>query len=203
MHDAADLLYQRLLVLRCQTGDEAAFSELCQRYSPPLRYYLRKMLGQRAGEADDLLQDVWLDVFKHLPRLADPAAFPAWIYRIARDRALRHLRKRWPGASTLVEEAVAEESAEPEFTAEDSRRVHAALDELPPEHREVLLLRFLEELSYDEIARVIELPLGTVRSRIHYAKRALKQILERTDHERETTRQSPAGAQRRTTGGRD
>jgi RNA polymerase sigma-70 factor (ECF subfamily) len=184
-----------MLVLRCQTGDEAAFAELCQRYGPPLRYYVQKMLGRQAGEAEDLLQEVWLDVFRHVPRLVDPAAFPAWVYRIAHDRALRHLRKRWPAASSLVDEAVAEEEPEPEFTAEDARRVHAGLDELPPEQREVLLLRFLEEMSYEEIARVVGLPLGTVRSRIHYAKRALKGILER-NHEREATGKSPAGTGR-------
>jgi RNA polymerase sigma-70 factor (ECF subfamily) len=177
MHDAADQLYLRVLVLRCQTGDEEAFTELCQRYGPPLRYYLRKMLGRQAGEADDLLQDVWLDVFRHVPKLADPAAFPAWVYRIARDRAWRLLRKRRPTAMPLIEETFADENCEPLFTAEDAQRVHAALDELPPEQREVLLLRFLNELTYEQIARVIEQPLGTVRSRIHYAKRALARLI--------------------------
>jgi RNA polymerase sigma-70 factor (ECF subfamily) len=59
------------------------------------------------------------------------------------------------------------------------RRIHAALDELPPEQREVLVLRFLEEMSYEEIARVVGCQLGTVRSRIFYGKRALRQVLER------------------------
>ena len=71
---------------------------------------------------------------------------------------------------------------EPEFSAEDAARVHAALDHLNLEHREALMLRFLEGLSYDEIGRVVGCPPGTVRSRIHYAKAALRRLLE-TDRE--------------------
>ena len=118
---------------------------------------------------------MWLDVFRHVGRLADPAAFPAWVYRIARRSGPAALAEALAGIDDVIEETIAARSSEPVFTAEDAQRVHAALDELPPEHREVLLLRFLEELSYEEIARVVGLPLGTVRSRIHYAKRGLKQ----------------------------
>jgi len=78
MNDRADQLFERVLVLRCQTGDEAAFAELVARYSPRLRYYLRKMLDD-STVAEDALQDVWLDVFRGIARLADPAALPAWL----------------------------------------------------------------------------------------------------------------------------
>ena len=91
-----DRIYERVLVLRCQAGDEAAFAELVARYAPRLRYYLRRLLD---GEPDDVMQEVWLDVFRGLPRLADAGAFPAWLYRVARDRALRSRRgRRSPGA---------------------------------------------------------------------------------------------------------
>src|SRR5436305_674956 len=86
MTDAADRLYERLLVLRCQAGDDAAFAELVGRYGPRLAYYLRKMLGP---DADDALQEVWLDVVRGVGRLADPGAFPAWLYPVARARVLR------------------------------------------------------------------------------------------------------------------
>src|SRR4051812_44770159 len=95
MTDTADELYERLLVLRCQAGDEAAFAELVERYQPRLRYYLRKMLAG-TDRADDVYQDVWFDVFRAVPRLANPGAFRAWLYRITRDRALRELRRRPP-----------------------------------------------------------------------------------------------------------
>src|SRR5262249_10115123 len=95
MTDTTDRLHERVLVLRCQTGDEAAFAELVERYQPRLRYYLRKMLRDREA-AEDALQETWLAVFRGVARLADVGAFRAWLYRIARDRALVQLRRRRP-----------------------------------------------------------------------------------------------------------
>src|SRR5262249_35126830 len=128
MEDVADRLYERVLVLRCQTGDGAAFAELVDRYSPRLRYYLRKMLGQ-GGAVEDALQEVWFDVFRSVPRLADAGAFPAWLYRLARDRAFRELRRRRPPHRPVDEADVAADEGD-DFCAEDAARVHAALDQL-------------------------------------------------------------------------
>jgi RNA polymerase sigma-70 factor (ECF subfamily) len=181
MMDQADQLYERVLVLRCQAGDEAAFAELLGRYQARLRYYVRKMLGVVQG-TDDVLQDVWLDVFRGVARLSDPGAFPAWVYRIARARVARVLRRSRPPVRPLDEDDLVGSAEDgEEFTAEDAGRVHAALDQLSPEHREVLVLRFLEGMSYEAIARVTGGQLGTVRSRLHYAKRALRGVLERTN----------------------
>jgi len=177
MTDQLDLIYERVLVVRCQAGDEAAFAELVARYDARLRYFLRKLIANRA---DDVLQDVWLDVFRHLPRLADPQAFRAWVYRIARDRAFGLLRKSQRIEQPLGDTDVPDESSDDNgFDAEDAARIHAALDLLPPEQREVLVLRFVETMSYEAITRVTSQPLGTVRSRLHYAKQALRTILER------------------------
>jgi RNA polymerase sigma-70 factor, ECF subfamily len=195
MSDELDLIYERVLVVRSQAGDEAAFTELVARYDARLRYFLRKLLVvgtlrvpySRDGigsapandRADDVLQDVWLDVFRHLPRLADPQAFRAWVYRIARDRAFGLLRKSRRAEQPLGETDVPDESDDDNgFDAEDAERIHAALDLLPAEQREVLVLRFVESMSYEGIARVTSQPLGTVRSRLHYAKRALRALLE-------------------------
>jgi len=179
MTDQAERIYERLLVVRAQAGDETAFAELVERYSPRLRYFLRKLLASADG-AEDALQDVWLDVFRHLPRLADPQALVAWLYRIARDRAFGRLRKARRAEQPLDESQVVDEAAdEDDFSPEDAARIHAALDELPPEQREVLVLRFLEEMSYEQIARVVGCQLGTVRSRIHYGKQALRRALEK------------------------
>ena len=172
-----DRLYERLLVLRSQTGDEGAVTDLVELYSPRLRYYLRKMLPRREDQVEDLLQETWCDAVRSLGSLRDAAAFPAWIYRIARDRAWRLLRKERPAETSLSEETVPAPSEEPEFSAEDAAAVHAALAELPEEHREVLVLRFIEGLSYEEIAAITATPLGTVRSRLHYGKEALRKLL--------------------------
>ncbi|HZN35543.1 MAG TPA: sigma-70 family RNA polymerase sigma factor [Pirellulaceae bacterium] len=186
MSDQADRIYERLLVLRAQAGDAEALTELVERFSPRLRYFLRKLLGEarhrgrslQGDGAEDALQDVWLDVVRQLARLKDPQALVAWLYRIARDRAYGRLRKS-RRAEPLDETSVADSAAdEGEFSPEDAARIHAALDQLPAEQREVLVLRFLEEMTYEQIASVVGCQLGTVRSRIHYGKQALRRILE-------------------------
>ena len=129
--------------------------------------------------AEDILQDVWLQVLRGLARLADPGAFPAWLYRIARDRVYCELRKRRSPLRLVEEMDFAAETGD-DLRSEDAESIHTALDQLAPEHREVLVLRFLEDMTYEDIAGVTGCPVGTVRSRIHYAKRALRSALERT-----------------------
>jgi len=178
MSDPADRLYEQVLILRCQAGDETAFTEIVERYNTRLRYFLRKMLGDVHG-VEDVLQEIWFDVFRGMSKLNHLGAFSSWVYRIARDRAARNLRKRHWTQSSLVELASDEANDSDGFSAEDAAHIHAALDEMPREQREVLVLRFLEEMTYDDMAQVVGCPVGTVRSRLHYAKRALRQILER------------------------
>jgi RNA polymerase sigma-70 factor (ECF subfamily) len=177
MSDEAERLFERLLVLRCQTGDDDAYRKLVGRFGPRLRYFLRKLVGQ-IDRADDLAQEVWIDVLRQLPRLKDAGAFTTWMYRIAHGKAMLEGRRngRVPTSIPVVE-WIAEKEDET-FSAEDAARIHAGLDRLEPAQREVLVLRFLEELSYEEIGQIVECPLGTVRSRIHYAKVALRRLLE-------------------------
>jgi RNA polymerase sigma-70 factor (ECF subfamily) len=182
MTGPADWVHERLLVLRCQVGDPLAFEELVLLYQPRLRYFLHAMLrGDR--DVEDHLQEIWLDVYRGIARLATPASFGAWLYRIARNRAFRALRKRRHAFASLDGiDLRASADEETRFSADDAEYVHAALDSLAPEHREVLLLRFIEEMSYEDIACVTGCPLGTVRSRLHYAKRALRCVLERMNY---------------------
>jgi RNA polymerase sigma-70 factor (ECF subfamily) len=175
MADELDRIYERVLVVRAQAGDRTALVEIVRLYQPRLAYFVRKLVPERV---DDVLQDVWLDVVRHLPRLSDPAAFQAWVYRIARDRAFGMSRKFRREVGPVAEIEVQEDSESNEFDVEDAARIHAGLDRLTPEQREVLVLRFLEAMSYDEIAAATGLAVGTVRSRLFYAKRALRAVLE-------------------------
>lgn len=177
MTDAAERLREQLLVLRCQTGDEDAFEELVARYHPRLRYYLRRILP-RPDHADDVLQEVWLAVVRALPRLADPAALAAWLYRIARDKVSVQWRERPPERLLDVPDLAEEPSQDNEFGREDAEEIHASLDRLSPEQREVLVLRFAEDMTYQQIAQVTGCPIGTVRSRLYYAKSALRLAIE-------------------------
>src|SRR5262245_41545245 len=165
MADPEKRLYEQILVLRCQTGDEAAFAELVERFGPRLRYYLQKAFGRTDG-AEDAWQDVWFTVFGKVRGLADPGAFTTWLYRIAQRRAHGVLRKRRPSFRPMEEaEQVTDPGAEgPDFSPEDGRRIHAALDDLALEHREVLVLRFVEDMTYEDIAAVTGCSVGTVKS---------------------------------------
>lgn len=179
MADQLDSFYWKVLVIRCQLGDRAAFEELVAAYQMRLHGLLAKLLGDRSS-VDDLAQEVWMDVFRDLPRLSDPAAFAPWFYRIVRNRAFRQLRRRGVTFESLaIENLTGENDSPTDFTAEDAEAVHGALDRLGPEHRAVVLLRFVDDLSYEEIATAMGCQVGTVKSRLHNAKRALREILKK------------------------
>ena len=171
--------YELSLVLRSQIGDEAAFEELLTLHSPRLRFFMSRMLGSRHSGSEDLLQDVWLAAYRSLPRLEDAGAFRAWLFSIARARVCRELRRQRIDFQPLGDldgsgPAIEDDADGPV----DVEAVRIQVQTLAPEHREALLLRFVEDMSYEEIAQVTGTALGTVRSRIHYAKRALRRALE-------------------------
>src|SRR5438045_1315448 len=174
-----DRVYLKVLLVRCQVGDRAAFEELVAQCQPRLRAFLAKMVSGQAN-VDDVTQEVWMEVFRDLGKLNDPGAFLPWMYRIARNRAFRILRRRAHPTIPIEEtDAISQATGDTDFGVDDARAVHAALDRLIPEHREVLLLRFIEDMSYEDIALVVGVPIGTVRSRIHNAKRLLRGIIEK------------------------
>lgn len=168
-------------MLRAQVGDRDALIVLHERYNAKLLYYVRRLLG--AGDAEDALQEVWMTVVKKIGALEEPRALKTWLYRIARNRAISVLRRRRNDVSLadLDEEPESSgdgrEEDELSLAGFDAAALHAGLERLSPRHREVLTLRFLEDLSYEEIADVVGCGLGTVRSRIHYAKKSLHGVL--------------------------
>jgi len=172
---------EHLLVLRCQVGDEAAFEELFDLYNVRVLYYLRRLVGT-TGEAEDVMQEVWVRILRRIGTLREPTALRTWIYRIAHNLAVERLRRRG-------REVAFDDLAEvPEVTEDlevvdpvDGPALHRALDRTSPAHRAVLTLRFMNELSYREIADVTGCSLGTVKSRLHFAKRSLRTEIERTD----------------------
>ena len=177
MNKAAKLREQ-VLLLRCQIGDMDAFTELIEHYQRPLRYFINRLLDN-SELTEDIFQDTWLTVIRRIHSLKELDAFPAWLYRIARNKVYQHLRTK-RNVSGLDENIPAENHAEDDdFSGEDAAKVHKCLKELLPEYREVLMLRFLEQMSYQHIARVLNCRLGTVRSRLYYAKIELKKELEK------------------------
>ena len=167
------------IVLRCQAGERIAFEELFEMYQPRLKYYVRRLNGGDSG-ADDMLQDIWLTVFKKIHKLKNTEAFAVWLYRIARNKVYSGFRRKERFVSLPEEsEFPVSPGSEPAFDANDAKNLHKALKKLKPYHREVLTLSFVEQMPYQSIADIVGCSVGTVKSRIFYAKQSLREEMER------------------------
>lgn len=167
------------LVACFQRGDEEAFDELVERHRRRI-YSLVCRLASPA-EADDLAQDVFIAAYKTLPGFRGESSFSTWIYRIAVHVCSHHLRKRRLDTTELDEEQADWEGGhDPEeaaLSSELQRRVREAIGQLPYKLRVVVVLRDLHGLSYEEMAQVLGCPIGTIRSRLHYATQRLACVL--------------------------
>jgi RNA polymerase sigma-70 factor (ECF subfamily) len=178
VNESKDGVQFEWLALRCQTGDPEAFADLIAVMERPLLYYATSLTGNQDA-ALDVLQDVWLKVVRSIRRLKDPGSLKPWLYAITHGVAVDRIRRDYKRDNT--EQAQFDNAFnidEPSFSEEDATAIRDALSRLGVKHREVLVLHFLQDLSIVEIANVVGCSEGTVKSRIHYAKRQLKQILE-------------------------
>jgi RNA polymerase sigma factor (sigma-70 family) len=174
--------HERLLVVRCQLGEREAFHELVHLWHDPLWRYVKGMVGS-PDTADDLAQEAWVAVMRGLPRLRQPERFAPWLFTIARRTVTDHLRQtyRTPATTTEVEtEADAGDSDAGVLTALE---IQAGLGGLPPLEREVLLLFHLQDLPLAACAEVLGVPPGTVKSRLHRARRMLRDVLVERGYE--------------------
>lgn len=171
-------ILRELVVLRCQRGDRDAFDALVREWEGRLFYYIRRLV-ESEEDAWDVLQQTWLQAFKGIRSLETPERLPAWLYRIARCRAATRWRDHYRELVRHEEPTDLAELEAPEDDRhfDDAARVHQALEQISLAHREVLTLFFLEDLSLAQMAEVIDVPLGTVKSRLWHAKRALRAVL--------------------------
>ncbi len=173
-----------LLVLRSQEGDASAFEELVERWQERLWRHAWRLVGNEDA-AWDAVQEAWIAVSRGLGRLEDAAAFAAWAYRITsnkcRDRIRRERRHR------RAEDAYSEQSGQAERDAARLRQrradVREALRRLPGRDRAILSLRYEEQFDTAEIAAILRIPEGTVKSRLHYARKRLREIMEPASNE--------------------
>jgi RNA polymerase sigma-70 factor (ECF subfamily) len=166
------------LVTRCQRGDRNAFGEIVSLWERSLFYYLRRIAPSEA-DTWDILQETWLKVFRSIGSLRDPRTLPAFLYTTARHVAINRLKIRDEPSPAIQEEQAAGNCAFIAF--DDAEQVHHALDQLPLPQREALTLYFLEDLSIDDISSVLGVPVGTVKSRLHYGKQAIRKIITNGD----------------------
>ena len=184
MISSSDRILDDLLARRCKRGDGQAWRVLVGRYEKRLLYFIRRLVDDER-DAWDVLQQTWLSALKNIARLDEPRALRTWLYRIARNEAVNHLRRDGRRIETIDSDAVenvADDSADDEmWSSEAAEQVHAALGKLSLPHREVLTLHFLEDASVEEIAAVLDVPSGTVKSRLYYARDALRRQLEQRE----------------------
>lgn len=174
-----------LLVLRWRRGDAEALEELIRSWERPLLYFIGRLVGAEA-DAWDVLQETWVKAVRALRTMREPRAVPALLYTIARSAAMSHLRRRPSsdlelyGSADGPDPPASDDDGPPEqvMQVEDAAAVHQALGTLSLPHREILTLHFLQDLSIDEAAAVVGVPPGTVKSRLYYAKLALRRALE-------------------------
>ena len=176
--NSSDKLIEQVLILRCQIGDKDALAGLIERYQAPLRYFISR-LSANPETAEDIFQDTWLTVIRRIHSLKKTDAFSTWLYRIARNKVYQRFRRKRKLFELNENIAIPNDTENDVFSTEDAAKIHRCLKELMPEYREVLMLRFLEQMSYEQISQVINCKLGTVKSRIHYAKLALKKEMEK------------------------
>ena len=160
-------------------GSENAFGEIYRRYHQPIYNYLLRIVQDDAG-GDDILQEVFLAVWQGAGKFKQKASVKTWIYRIAYKQSISWLRKHGGESSPAKLEEVVDSGESPEeraLTAIRNANIKRAMEGLSPKHRAVLELAFVQDMSYTEIAEILDCPVGTVRSRMSYALRHLNQIL--------------------------
>lgn len=184
------------LVALAQEGREQAYRELVRRYERPVFSLIYRMVRDREV-AEDLAQDSFIKVLNHIDRYRPEFKLSSWLFKIANNVAIDHLRKRQldtvsmdgsPHAATQseieatqLEIAAQQETALEEMEAKEiGTAIERAIAALRPEYRSCIMLRHVEGRSYEEIAAMLDLPLGTVKTYIHRARHQLREALEET-----------------------
>lgn len=183
---------EKTLIERCQAGDMKAAEALFRRYHAPIHALVARMVG--AGpEAEDLVQETFLKAFKNIGGFRGASSFKTWLYQIATNTCLNHLAKAERkyihdsldspvsgDVDATLGDRLASGGATPDEVAEASevyRRVQEAVERLSPEFRSVLVLRDLQDLSYEEVSETLGVNLGTVKSRLARARKQVQQWL--------------------------
>jgi len=176
------------LIARFQNGDEYAFDEIVNRYKDRLLNFVFRFIGQ-IDESEDIVQDTFLKVYKNKNSYVNIARFSTWIYTIAGNLAKTELRKRKRRRIFSIskmgiddkEFELTSTARTPEENVEsvfNEKIIQNAIQKLPDKFRTVIILRDIQELSYDEISKIIGVPLGTIKSRVNRARLKLRELLK-------------------------
>ncbi len=175
----------KYLVTFSRLGDRGAQEQLVTRYQKKFLGHAYRLLGD-AEQARDAVQDGWMDILRGLPKLKDDSAFPAWAFRIITRKCAKQIagmQKSRVILQSMSDEPGPDHVAEDEIEqAADRKPLHEALAKLPAEHRGAVALFYLEDMSVAEVAVSLDIPVGTVKSRLMNARKKLRAALEGEDH---------------------
>jgi len=177
------------LVSRCRANDQKAYSLLISRYQAPIYWFVVGMIG--VDNAEDLTQEIFIRAYQALGRFRGDSSFKTWLFIIARNRCLTELRKHAEHPVYSLDDDIGvlvtnlmmdEESIEDRLNRQDLLKIiRSTLSEVPDPYRSVLTLYYTNESTYKEIADIMDLPMGTVKTYLHRGRMALKDaILART-----------------------
>ena len=179
MPEVADI--EQLPVSQARAGEPAAWDTLFRRYQLPLYVYVFELVRDEPASLD-IVQETFIAAARNIVRLREDNKFGSWLFGIAHQRCIQHWRKRNEILFDEIPETPGDFEDSPDdllIRRESEAEFMSLLDQLPLPQRSVLLLHFIEDFSLEEIVRITETQLGTVKSRIHYAKKALRGITGR------------------------
>lgn len=176
-------------IKQVKKGDQAAYSDIVQYYQDRIYQHCYRMLGNR-HEAEDIAQEAFIRAYINIDSFDERRNFSTWLYRIATNLTIDRLRKRKPdyyldaeisGTEGLTMYSQLSSSnplpVEEVESLELNRYIHQKISELPPKYRSIIVLRYLEEFSLQEISEILNIPIGTVKTRIHRGREALRKKL--------------------------
>lgn len=179
-------MYSDLEIIQKALQEPEHFKELVLRYENPLLFFIKR-IGQFSEEdAQDIIQETFITVWKYLRGYNPKYSFKAWIYRIARQQTIQHFRKSKSQPATinmednpaLIEELASDLSVEKTFDQKLlSEHINTALQTLPEQARTAIILRYMEDMSYEEISDTLQKPLGSIATLVYRAKEQLKSYL--------------------------
>jgi RNA polymerase sigma-70 factor (ECF subfamily) len=173
---------EQLPVTQARSGEPAAWDTLFRRYQLPLYVYVFELVRDEQASLD-IVQETFINAARHIGGLREDGKFGSWLFGIAHQKCIQRWRKQGREAAALGEIATApaeseDDPAELLIRAEQEAAVMMLLNRLPVPQRSVLLLHFVEDFPLEDIAAITGAALGTVKSRLHYAKKALKKLIE-------------------------
>jgi len=169
-------LYTEILVIRCQQGEKEAFGLLVELWQKPLLTFALRYLEQET-EALDVVQETWISVIQRLKKLQNPSLFVSWLFRILTNKCIDRIRKK-QREERLVKNA--NQKSETSKISNDSDYLDQAIRKLPDEHKILIIMRFGQGLQVGQIAALLNIAEGTVKSRMHRALARLREILGET-----------------------